>query len=258
MRHLIVPQPIGVVLEGEPCGVPDRPHAQEELVAVLRAVIEPPFPALRQRGILLRPEENVEPEVRVQHERAAVIRVIAEKEVGHGRFGRSGLDRRMRIDDARRSVKPGIRNAPDAHLAVIVGDILQQPVHRVVHVAAVVHVVLRFFVVNVRPHFQERAFRHVASAHVLKNENVPRALEFVRRPQRLPIIVHAVGPHAIGRALHQKWISARLVLRDVHRGKEQLAVAHRDAELVLRVVLANVKFRRRVASRPRPQKRHAN
>ena len=91
------------------------------------------------------------------------------------------------------------------------------------------------------------AFAHPAAAHVLVDKDVAGLLELLRRPQMLRILVLAVRPHAVRRAVHQERIRpAGRILRHIHRGEQPLAVAHRNAVLVLGVV-------RRGHSRPRAE-----
>ena len=159
------------------------------------------------------------------------------EEVGHRRLGRRGFDGGMRIDDARGSVEPRIRDTPDADAAVVVGHVLQQPLDRVVGVGALVDVGVRLRLVDVRPHLDEIAFRQITPADVLKHEDVAGLVERLRRSQPRPELIDAVRRHAVRRARHQERIAPRGVLRHVDRREEPLAVAHRDGRLVLRVVL---------------------
>src|SRR5208283_7669 len=115
----------------------------------------------------------VKPKIRRQHERAAMVRVIAFEQVGHRRLWGCRLQGRMRIDHAFRSEKSRVRNTPNSRLAIVVRDILQQPFDGVVQIAAVIHIILRFLVVDVRPHLYERAFGHEPPAHVLHTKIYP-------------------------------------------------------------------------------------
>ena len=187
---------------------------------------------------------TVETEIRRQHESAAVIRVISHEEIGHRSLRRRRLQRWVRIDDARRGKESGIRDSPDAGIAVIVRNVLEQPVDRVVEIAAVVHILLGFLVVDVRPHLDERSLRHITPSDILKDENVSRFIEFGGRPKLRSVKVDAVGADAVRSAIDQKWIRARSVLRNIHRGEEVNAVPHRDPVFVLGVVLFYVELRR--------------
>ena len=111
-----------------------------ELIAVRSAEIERDF-WLGQHRILLRMKERrVETETRREHECSAVIGVVAQKEIGHGRLRAGRGNGRMRVDDRRRGVEPRIGDAPDAHLAVVVGHMLQQELDGVVGIGGIVHI----------------------------------------------------------------------------------------------------------------------
>ena len=166
------------------------------------------------------------------------------KQIRHRRLRTGRHQRRMRIDDRRRSVEARIRDAPDAHLAVVVRHVLQQKIDRVVGVRRVVHVLRRFLVVDVRPHLQKLALAHPASAHILVDEDVAGLLELLRRPQVLRILVFAVRSDAVRSAVHQERIgTAGSVLGHIHRREQPLAVAHRNAVFVFGVVCADIVHR---------------
>ena len=115
--------------------------SQEEVVHVRRAGIEAQRRLRRLRASSPRGDEaGVEPEVRAEHERAVVIDVVAHVVVGGRRLRRRRLQRRMRVDDARRDVEAGLRDADHAGAAVVVRDVLQQPLDGVVGVGALVDV----------------------------------------------------------------------------------------------------------------------
>ena len=126
-----------------------------------------------------------------------------------------------------------------ADLAVVVGDVLEQPVDRVVGVAALVDV-LRPLGRVVRPHVDERPLRHPAAANVLVDEDVPFLAEQRRRAKVAGILIVAVGPDAGLRAGQQDRVLAARVLRGVDRGEEADAVAHGDLVLGLGVVRLDV------------------
>ncbi len=227
--------------------VGQRQALQEEVVAVGGAVVEFGARLRRRRRVRRFGEGGVEIEVRGQHEGAAVVGVVAHVQVGDRRLRRGGLDRRVRIDDAGRRVEARIADAVEAHLAVVVRDVLQQPGHGVVHVLALDALARRALAVvctAVRRHFLPLPFRHVAPAHVLLHEDVAGFLEFARRADRLRHPVDAVaqrvlGIHAgaVGRALHQEGVALRPVLRHVDDREQLHAVAHRDAVFVLGVAV---------------------
>ena len=167
--------------------ISDGPYVQIKLVTVFGAVVEGHGSLRRELRIFLRLERTIESEIRVQHERAAVVGVIAHEEIGHGSLRGSRFQSRMRVDDAGGSEEAGIRNSPDARVPIVVGHILEQPVDGVVEIAGVVDVLLGFLVVEVRAHFDELAFRHVTAADILKDENVSRLVELGSGSQRAAI-----------------------------------------------------------------------
>ncbi len=150
----------------------------------------------------------------------------------------------MRINDARGREKSGIRNPPDPRVPIIVRHVLQQPVNGVVKIAGVVHVLLRFLVVDMRAHLVERSFRHIAAAHVLIDEDVSRLVEFGRGSESRAVQIHPIRPHAVGSPIDQEWIRTRSVLGHVDRGEEMNAVAHGDSVFILRVVFLELILRR--------------
>ena len=98
-----------------------------------------------------------------------------------GRLGRGGLERGMRVDHAGGGVEAGIGDAPHADLAVVVGDVLDQPLDGVVGVGAFVGVLRAALDGAVRRHVDELAFGHVAAADVLVDEDVTPLCRTARR-----------------------------------------------------------------------------
>ena len=173
-----------------------------------------------------------------------MVGVISHKKISHRSLGRRGFESRMRIDDAGGSIEPGIRDAPDPRVPVVVGHVLEQPVDGVVEIAGVVDVLFRFLVVDMRSHLDERAFRHVAAAHVLIHKNISRSVKLGRRAQRLAILIHAIRPHAVRSADDQERIRLRAVFGHINRREQVHAIAHGNSVLILRVVLLDAELRR--------------
>ena len=197
----------------------------------------------RKLRIVLGLEENVEAEIGVEHECAAVIGVVAHEEVGHGSLRRRGFQRGMRVDDAGGSVEAGIGNSPDSGVAVVVGHVLEQPVDGVVEVGAVVDVLFRLLVVDVGTHLDECSFGHVAAADILIDEDVSGFVEVGRRAELGAIEIDAVRADAVGRAVDQERVGMRSVLGHIDGGEQMDAVAHGDAVFVFRVVFFDVELR---------------
>ena len=234
-----------------------------ELVTIRRAKVER-HTLLRWRRFCKGPEKHIEPEVCRQHECSTVIGVVGHEQVRHGSLWRGGLQRGVRINDARGSVKPGIRNSPDSHLAVVIGHVLQQKLNRVIGVGAVVHILARFLDVHVRMHFHKFAFGEISSSYILIDEDVIGLFKLFGWSQVFLVLVFAIGTNAVGRAIHENRMRLRSVLGHISGGEQFLAVAHRDAVLVLGVMRLDVVFLRlrrvlrfcRAGSRQRAQCEH--
>ncbi len=184
-------------------------------------------------------EGGIEAELGGEHEGASVVGVVPFEEVGHGSFGRGGLDRGVGVDDGGGGIESGIGDAPDADLAVVVGDVLEQPVHGVVHVGAFIGFAgLRM--VDMGAHFNKLPLRLVAAADVLQDEDVAGAGEGFGGAEARGILIFAVRGDAVGSAGHEKGIGFGGVFGDVNGGEELDAVAHGDAELIFGVVRLEV------------------
>ena len=132
-------------------------------------------------------------------ERAVVVPVVAGEPVGDRRLRRRGLERGVGVDHAGGRVEPGVRDAPHADPAVVVGHVLEQPVDRVERVGALVDVGGAGLLRPVRPHVDELALRHPAPAHVLVDHDVALGAEERRRAEVRLVGVDAVGLNAVGR-----------------------------------------------------------
>jgi hypothetical protein len=108
-----------------------------------------------------------------------------------------------------------------------------QPFDGVVGIGAFVDILWSALHSFVRRHVYEVSFRHVTAAHVLVGEDECLAREFLRRSQVRLEVVHAVGTHAVGRAIEHDRVRPcgvlpGSVLGGVHGGEQLLPVAHRD------------------------------
>src|SRR5215469_16605805 len=117
MAHLVVPEKI-CPFEVQLVGVVEGTHLQEEVISVGRLPVKVCEVLGWKSRLRLWLKKIVKPEIGEQHERAAVIRVIAHEQVRHWSFRRRSFDCRMRIDDAGRSIETGIGDAPDAYASV--------------------------------------------------------------------------------------------------------------------------------------------
>ena len=100
-----------------------------------------------------------------------MVIVVAVKPVRDRRLWRDRFDCRMTIDAGHRSVKARIRDAVDADAPVVVRNVLDEPIDRVVRVAGFVNLV-PFLVGNVRTHVLVLALTHITPAHVPVNKDV--------------------------------------------------------------------------------------
>ncbi len=246
VRHHLVPEG-DRVLQVERVRVRERHELLVELVPVLGAEVEPRT-RLRRRGRARLPEAREEAEGVRQVEGAVVMEVVADEPVGDGRLGRHGLERGVGVDHAGGGVEARVRDAPHAHAAVVPGDVLQQPLDRVVRVRALVDVRRARLLREVRPHVDELALRHHPPAHVLVDEDVALAHEAGGRPETVLVRVGAVGRHAVGRAVEENRVGRAAILGHVHGREELHAVAHRDAVLELGIGRLD-RFRRLAALR---------
>ena len=128
-----------------------RPQVEEELVTV-----GGPVPEFRFAGT---PEECQEVETRGEEERAVVMEVVPDKPVRHRRLRGDGLNRGMRINGSHGSVEARVRDAPDANIAVVIANVLDEPVNGVVGIGGLVDVPRTGFMRNIRPHIHEIALR---------------------------------------------------------------------------------------------------
>src|SRR5262245_55696983 len=148
----------------------------------------------------------------------------------------------MGVRHSRRHVESGIGNSVKPGLAVVVGNVVHQPLDGVVGVGALVDVLGALFVL-VRRHFDERSVALVAAAHVLIDKDEPVLHEAWCRPETLRIGVRAVWGDAIGSPLDQEWkgLCRRSIFGYIDRREQLGAVAHSNPIFVFCVVLANLR-----------------
>jgi hypothetical protein len=185
-------------------------------------------------------EPSEEREGLLQREGAVAMHVIADPPVETRRLRRHRDQRRVGVDRGGRGVEAGVRDAPDAGLAVVLGDVGQEPGDRVVGVGRLVGLGPGL-VGDVGPHVDELALGHPGAADVLADEDVAGALEVDGRRQGRRVARGAVGREAVRRAMEQERIAlgGGGVVGDEHLGEQVDPVAHRHAVLVLAVVRAD-------------------
>ena len=120
MRDQISP-PLDLALEKPSVGIAQRPHAQEEIVAVRGAVIKARAGdfVFSRRGASKAGKETKR--VR-QKERAVMPPIVADKPFGHRRLGGDGFQRGMPAQGRHRGVEAGVGRARDADPAVVIRD----------------------------------------------------------------------------------------------------------------------------------------
>ena len=191
-----------LVLEVFLVGVGQRSEIQVELVAVRRAGVERRHHRRPFRTALARPEALVETEAMGQHERAVVIGVVAQVVIGHRRLRGHRHQRRMRVDHARRGEEARLRDAPHADLRHGARNVLEQPFDRVVGVGTLVHVLRAVLHRLVGREDREVALAHEAAANVGVHEDELLAGEQFRRPERVAVLIRAVGLYVVRRTAH--------------------------------------------------------
>src|SRR5687767_11443596 len=98
------------------------------------------------------------------------MHVVTAEPVTDRSLRRTGLESRMRIYRAGACIESGIRDAVDPDAAVVVVDVLQQPLDRVVGVGRFVDLLGRI-VGDVGTHVHEFALTHPSASYILVNEN---------------------------------------------------------------------------------------
>ena len=211
----------------------DRPEPQEEVVCVLVRPLE--LCASSPRRFRSRAaERGIEREGVQQEESAVVMEVVPDEPVRDRGLRRDRLERRVGTRQGRRRVETRIRHAQDSDPAVVVRDVLDQPLDRVPRIAAFVDVLGPLFVRIVWAHIHELALAHVAAADVLEGQYVARVDEVGVHPHGEVEPVLSAGLNVVRGAPQQDRIRLRRVLRDVERGEQTHPVPHRDMDFRLR------------------------
>src|SRR5262249_43632156 len=103
--------------------------------------------------------------------------VIADKPIAHGSLGRNRFQRGVTVDGSRRSIEPWIGNSPNSDPAIVVGEILNEPVDGVVGIRAFIDVLGPVLLRQMWAYVHELAFGIVASTDILKDEDVAFFIE---------------------------------------------------------------------------------
>ena len=202
---------------------PRRVFQKERAVIGRKGQFAPGHPVRRRvsrRGV----HRIEEPHGVAQHQDAVVVHVVTHVPVGHGSLRRDGLHRRVSAQGPHQGVEARIGAAHEPDAAVVAGDVLHEPLHRVVAVRGLVHVAEAH-----RTDVHELALAHVTPPHVLLDDDIaaidiaPQVAFFEPGGE----CVRAVGPRAVRRAENDDR-SAPRGLGGIDRGVEAHAVAHGD------------------------------
>ena len=138
--------PVAFFLMKKFFGVRKRAHLEVVLVTIGGAVVEARAAGRRWADGGARREVGVEAEVGGEHEGAVVIGVVTHKEVGDWSLRRGGFEGGVRVDHSGGGEEAIVGDAPDAGFAVVVGDVVEEPLDGVVGVGAFVEIFRDFFV----------------------------------------------------------------------------------------------------------------
>ena len=159
-----------------------------------------------------------------QTEGPLMMEIVAHPHVGRRSLGRDRLHRGMGVEHGHHGEPASVADAQHPHAPVALRG-LQEPLHRVVGVAAFVHG-LRVLGVAYRPQHHELTLGLDAAADVLEDEDVAvlgqRGIARAERP-REPLRVVA---EAVGGAGQEDGQGLRGVLRHVDLGVQAHPVAH--------------------------------
>jgi len=175
-----------------------------------------------------------------QPERPVMVEVVPLEPVQHGCLGRHRAHGRMGVDQPGGGVEARIAHPPLAHPAVVTGDVLEQPGHRIVGVGAFVHPGPGPGVGPDRGEIDEGAFAHVLAAHILVHEYEALPAEPGGGAQVRHERPRAVGSHPVRGALHEEREAAAALLRGVDGREQPDPVPHGNQRLLLGVVGGDV------------------
>src|SRR5688572_1790060 len=117
------------------------------------------------------------------------------------------------------AVKTRVGDPQHAHLAVVILQVLDQPVYSIIGITGLVNIVLAFFIRIIGPYVYKAALAHPAPPYILYYKDITflHILQPLGTPERA--VLSSVGRTAVGRAAHQYRMCFRIVLRQVNGGE---------------------------------------
>ena len=203
-----------------------RPQIQEELVSIGDRSPENSSRIILYGRVPFNIEEIIEIEIVQQEKSPVMIRVISDEFIGDRRLRRDGPDGRVRVGQRGRGIKTRVGDPPEPDAAIVVLNILQQPVDRVPGVRTFICLVFRLFAFYARGHLLELAFAHITAPYILVNEYIFLMQQHPVGPQGGPVDTVPVGPGGVRGALHQERVGMAHILRDINDRIQSLAIPH--------------------------------
>ena len=173
----------------------------------------------------------------MRQKEGALVKEVIEKPIGNRRLRRDGFERGVGIDHAGGAIETGIADAPEADLAVVAGNIFDEPLDGVMGVGAFVNALSSRS--RLRPDVLEGSLGHIAAAHVLINEDIAFFKKVSIWPETLAKGVVLIGLNAIWRAHHQDGARIGGIFRRIHDGIQPYAVTHGYLATFFSVVFTN-------------------
>src|ERR1041385_1228568 len=104
----------------------------------------------------------------------------------------------MRIDRADARIEPGIGDTPQTDASVVVGNVLDKIVDRIVGVGALIYIVRFEGIDEQRAIIHKDAFRSPQSAHILVGKDITVVDELARTTRAVAIGLWSIRAGAIG------------------------------------------------------------
>ena len=165
-----------------------------------------------------------------------MVEVISNKPVGDRGLRRRGFECRMGIDHSCCGIESRIGDAHHSDVAIVVGDVLYEPLDRVVGVGAFINLCRLVVGRDVGSHVNKFSFRSIASPNILEDEDI--AFPPIRSHGAAWVweIVHAVWVTAIGCSLEKQGMGLVKLLGGEDGRVEFDPVSHWDHMFVFGVV----------------------